>query len=398
MQGRPRGGQGGAARDPRPGPRDPPRGSWPTAGSTRRSPRSRPALRCRCGSRATSTGGRPRGSSRRPTTWSRRRWSTPATTAVGSTPRSSSPSRTAGCGSRCATTGRGGADPSRGTGLHGLRDRVAALGGTLERRQPARRADPPLRGAPMRVVLAEDSGLLRDALAAPVRLRHRGRAGRRHRPRPAASGEGAAARRVRSWTCGCRRLPRRGHPGGDGAPPPATRTRRLVLSQHVEERYTARPDRRRHGGARLPAQGPGGGRRRVRRVAAPGRRRRHRARPRGRAPAAGAPAPALDELSAARARGALADGRGPLERRDRPAPGGERRRGREARAQHPRKARPADQPTTTIAGCWPCWPGSRSASPASPRRVRRRGRASRRAPARAPGPPPARRGRASADR
>ena len=28
--------------------------------------------------------------------------------------------------------GRGGADPSRGTGLHGLTDRVAALGGTLE--------------------------------------------------------------------------------------------------------------------------------------------------------------------------------------------------------------------------------------------------------------------------
>ena len=42
--------------------------------------------------------------------------------------------------------GRGGADPLRGSGLHGLADRVAALGGTLDRRQPclvrARRCAP----------------------------------------------------------------------------------------------------------------------------------------------------------------------------------------------------------------------------------------------------------------
>ena len=35
--------------------------------------------------------------------------------------------------------GRGGADPLRGSGLHGLADRVAALGGTITRRQPGRR-------------------------------------------------------------------------------------------------------------------------------------------------------------------------------------------------------------------------------------------------------------------
>ena len=44
--------------------------------------------------------------------------------------------------------GRGGADPLRGSGLHGLADRVAALGGTLTRRQPRRRGDDAARVAP----------------------------------------------------------------------------------------------------------------------------------------------------------------------------------------------------------------------------------------------------------
>ena len=51
-----------------------------------------------------------------------------------------------------------------GTGLQGLRDRVAGLGGSMYVISPARRADDDLRGAAVRVVIAEDSVLLRAGL------------------------------------------------------------------------------------------------------------------------------------------------------------------------------------------------------------------------------------------
>jgi hypothetical protein len=50
-------------------------------------------------------------------------------------PRSHSASRRGCCTCRCATTGWG-ADPRGGSGLIGLRDRVEALGGTIEVKSP----------------------------------------------------------------------------------------------------------------------------------------------------------------------------------------------------------------------------------------------------------------------
>ena len=118
----------------------------------------------------------------------------------------------------------------------------------------------------------------------------------------------------------------------------------LVLSQYVEVSYADDLLADGAGGGRLPAQGPGLRGRRVPRRRCAGwpaaarcstRRwsaqllvRRRRDDP-------------LRTLTAARARGARPDGRGPLEHRDRPAAGGHRGRGGEARPEHLHQARPA---------------------------------------------------------
>ncbi len=60
--------------------------------------------------------------------------------------------------------GCGGADPEAGSGLEGLRKRIAALDGSLTRRQPGRGAHHCSCGDPMRVVICEDLALLRDGL------------------------------------------------------------------------------------------------------------------------------------------------------------------------------------------------------------------------------------------
>ena len=75
----------------------------------------------------------------------------------------------------------------------------------------------------------------------------------------------------------------------------------------------------------------------------PGRRRRHGARPRGGGPVAGTTSRARPAGRAhPREREVLgADGRGPVQHRHRPATGGQRGRGGEARPQHLRQARPA---------------------------------------------------------
>ena len=52
--------------------------------------------------------------------------------------------------------GIGGADAAGGSGLQGLRDRVAGLGGTMYVIESGRRADDHLGGAAVRVVIAED--------------------------------------------------------------------------------------------------------------------------------------------------------------------------------------------------------------------------------------------------
>ena len=63
---------------------------------------------------------------------------------------------------------------------------------------------------------------------------------------------------------------------------------------------------------------------------------------------------------APRARGARPDGRGPHERGHRPRARRQRRRGREARQQHLHQARPAARPRATTAGCSPCCGGWRA--------------------------------------
>ena len=135
--------------------------------------------------------------------------------------------------------GRGGADPRGGTGLRGLADRVAALDGTLDVDSPPGDGHDRARGDPMRVVIAEDSVLLREGVArlledagfevvgqagdAEDLLRKvaRPQARRRDRRHPHAADPH-----------------RRGPARGQGRSAPSCPTIGvLVLSQYVEERY-----------------------------------------------------------------------------------------------------------------------------------------------------------------
>ena len=60
--------------------------------------------------------------------------------------------------------GVGGTDPERGSGLRGLADRVEALDGRAPDLEPEGRRHPTASGDPVRVVIAEDSVLLREGL------------------------------------------------------------------------------------------------------------------------------------------------------------------------------------------------------------------------------------------
>ena len=66
----------------------------------------------------------------------------------------------------------------------------------------------------------------------------------------------------------------------------------------------------------------------------------------------------LGHAHTTRAGGALAHGRGPLERRRRAGALGDRGHGREARAQHPQQAASLRRRRTITAGFWPCSPFS----------------------------------------
>ena len=123
--------------------------------------------------------------------------------------------------------GIGGANRRRGTGLTGIRRRVAALGRDGRAEQPDRRADRAAGGVAVRVVIAEDNVLLREGLPAArdrrasrwwprsttphamiaASLEHR--PGRRHHGHPAAADvpRRGVARRARpraAQTPGCR--------------------------------------------------------------------------------------------------------------------------------------------------------------------------------------------------
>ena len=241
--------------------------------------------------------------------------------------------------------GVGGADPARGSGLTGLADR-------LERaRRPAR---------------DRVAGRRRNARAGET---SRARS-RRRRLRAAARGRRARCSRTPGFDVvaqagdaddlvrkvgahkpdvaivDVRMPPDNTDDGLRAAIKPARRAPRPAACSSCPS--TSSPTTRRRcwptdaAGRRLPAEGPRRRRRAVHRRGPARRGRRVGARPRGRLPPRrpqprGRPARAAH---AARARGARADGRGPLERRDR---GGVRRlraRGREARDEHLRKARP----------------------------------------------------------
>ena len=114
----------------------------------------------------------------------------------------------------------------------------------------------------------------------------------------------------------------------------------LVLSQYAEEAYVAELLGETAEGARLPAQGPGRRPRGLRRRRAPGRPGRLGARPGGRPADAQPPARrrSAPVPERARARGARRHGRGPLQRHDR-GPARRQRAGR--RAPHLRRLRQA---------------------------------------------------------
>ena len=240
--------------------------------------------------------------------------------------------------------GHGGADASKGTGLHGLRERVAGMGGTTLRDQSRGWPDHDPGGDAVRIVIAEDSVLLRagltriladagedvvatvgdaDELLRVVRLHQPDLAIVDVRMPPTHTDDGLrAALQIRS------ELPDIGI---------------LVLSQYVEEQYATELL-----GANMPGVGyllkdriadVGEFLGAVREVANGGTR----ARSRGGRPAARPQPPPRSARTAdrPRARGARPDGGGTLEHRDRPAARGERQGGREARRQHLRQARPA---------------------------------------------------------
>ena len=76
--------------------------------------------------------------------------------------------RATGSSSRCPTTVAEAPTP-KGGGLTGLRRRVEALDGHARGLQPTGRPDHGLRGAAVRVVIAEDLALLRDGLTRLLR-------------------------------------------------------------------------------------------------------------------------------------------------------------------------------------------------------------------------------------
>ena len=182
------------------------------------------------------------------------------------------------------------------------------------RDQPDRRADDDLRGAAVRVVIAEDSVLLRAGLT-----RILADAGEEVVATVGAADElMAAVERHQPDLCivDVRMPPTHTDDGLRAAIAIRQRWPKigiLVLSQYVEERYATDLLAGETRADRLPAEGPRRRRQRVPRRRAAGRRRRHGARPGGRRPAAG-PGPAArpaGAVDAARARGPGADGRGP---------------------------------------------------------------------------------------
>ena len=210
----------------------------------------------------------------------------------------------------------------------------------------------------MRVVIADDSVLLREGIARLLedgRLRRR-RAGRQRRPAPA-QGALVQARTSRSSTSGCRRrTPTR---ASSRRARSARRTRAPACSC---SRSTSSPE---YALDLLADSAEGVGyllKDRVadvtsspRRCGASARAARRSTRRSSRSSSAGgARDDPLADLTPARARGARADGRGPLEPGASRSARRHRARGREARDEHLHEAAPAGRRRTTTGACSPC--------------------------------------------
>ena len=191
--------------------------------------------------------------------------------------------------------GRGGADPSRGTGLAGLAQRASTVDGTL-RVQPARRPDHGDRRAAraaaqgrrlMRVVIAEDAAVLREGLARLL-------ADHGHQACAAVADAeallAAVAQHAPDVVIADIRMPPTHTDEGLRAAVAIRRdfpsTGVLLFSQYIETRYTARLLESGTGGVGYLLKERVGECRRLHLRTGTGRRRRHRARPGGDRPAA----------------------------------------------------------------------------------------------------------------
>ncbi len=151
--------------------------------------------------------------------------------------------------------------------------------------------DQPVDAQPLRVIIAEDSALIREGLARLI-VDSGGVVVAKVGDGPALrrGGRGAPARRLRRRRADAADPARRGPPRGDrGAPPDpghAGPRAQPVRGAAVRDRAARRPGRR----GRLPSEGPRRGHPRVHGGPASGRPRRDRARSGGRRPADG-PAP-----------------------------------------------------------------------------------------------------------
>ena len=237
-------------------------------------------------------------------------------------PGSPSPARATGSLIEVRDDGGGGATEPAGTGLAGPARPGHRAGRLDARRQPAGRADHPHRGAAVRIVIAEDSVLLRAGLTRLL----------------VDAGEEVVARSATPTSCS--RVVELHQPDlavVDVRMPPTHTDDGLRAALEIRAPvavasacWCSRSTSRRPTppscspvdtvGARLPAEGPHRRRRRVPGRRAPGRRRRHRARPGGRRPAARPSSHGSDRSTALspREREVLgAHGRGPLQPGDR---------------------------------------------------------------------------------
>ena len=149
-----------------------------------------------------------------------------------------------------ADDGVGGADAADGSGLRGLADRVEALGGRLAVESPPGRRHPRRRGDPVRVVIAEDSVLLREGLARVLaeagfevvgagRRRRRALPTRSRRTSPTSRSSTSACRRRRRTRAPARRATIRGASIPSVGDPPPLAGRR---GPHALELFSEQPE------------------------------------------------------------------------------------------------------------------------------------------------------------